>query len=242
MRLKALIILAVLLAAPARAHAMFGADSFLAGVWYTKDMAYQSFRKLKVIEEIRIMKQNYDSSMRYYQMFKQMNSGQGLLHNVKTRLKVAGDQMAYDLEAQIDRDFIHTYNTDTKVDKFFQGIDQKIYRNMRYTGDGLAKLIQKADTGVRISENASGLSPKDAANLSVKAQGLQFQMMVQLHEDNLRLIELQTMHLAVEMRKEKERLEMIQKLRESVQRRVPGASGAGSDSETAAASPWWSRP
>jgi hypothetical protein len=123
----------------------------------------------------------------------------------------------------VDRDFIHTYNTDTKVDRFFQSVDRGIASNMRYAGDELANMIKARNMGVAIAKNANGLSPKDAANLQAKAQGLQLQMLAQLHEDNVRLIELQSMQLAVSMRQQQSEARLIESIRKSVQKRAPGA-------------------
>jgi len=222
---------AVTILLPVRAHA-FITDSAIAGIWYARDMAYQAFMKLKVVEEVRTLKENYDASVRYYDLFKRMNSGKGLVHNVADQLATAGKHVARDLEARINRDFVDTYNTDTDVDKFFRGIDMKINSSMRYAGDELANVISNLDAGAKIAGNANGLSPKDAANLSAKAGGLQLQMMVQLHEDNLRLIELQTMRLAVETRRERKRLEVLKSLEESVGSRLPGGAGAAAGSSS----------
>lgn len=222
MRKSAILALAVLLLAPARSEALIF-DTVAGGMKYAKDAAYQAFVKLKWIEQIRIMKQNYDASQRYYREFKRLNEGKGLVHNVGEMFKAAGNQMAYELEAQVDRDFIHTYNTDTRVDRFFLSVDHKIASNMRYAGDQMAAMISNRQKGIDIAKEANGLSPKDAANLQAKAQGLQLQLLQQLHEDNLRLIELQSMRLAAEARREKRGHKLNEQLRKSVERRVPGA-------------------
>ena len=44
------------------AHAII-VDTFVSGVKYAQDAAYQAFMKLKVIEEIQLLKQNYDASV-----------------------------------------------------------------------------------------------------------------------------------------------------------------------------------
>jgi hypothetical protein len=179
---------ALLLLAGQPAHALIF-DTAMSGLQYAEQKAYQAFMKLKVIEQIRLMKQNYDASVRYYKEFQRLNSGKGLAHNVGEMLKDTTDRMGAELKSNIDRDFINTYNTDTKVDRFFNSIDRGIADNMRYAGDGLADVISGRKVGVAIAKQANGLSPKDAANLSAKAAGLQIQLMTQLHEDNLRLIE-----------------------------------------------------
>lgn len=204
------------------AHALIF-DTAMSGIQYAEQKAYQAFMKLKVIEQIRIMKQNYDASVRYYKEFERLNSGKGLFANVADMLKTTAEQMGEELKGNVDRDFVNTYNTDTKVDRFFHSVDRGIANNMRYAGDGLADVISGRKAGVQIAQQAKGLSPKDAANLSAKAAGLQIQMMSQLHEDNLRLIEISSMRLAAEMRQQQSEQKLINSIRKSVEKRAPGA-------------------
>ena len=222
--MRKLILCLVLLAGlQAPAHAFF-VDTVVNGAKYAKDQAYQAWMKIKVIEQIRIMKQNYDASVRYYKEFQRLNQGRGILYNVGMQLKEGAEQMGDELRNSIDRDFIHTYNTDTGVDRFFNSIDRSIANNMKYAGDELGNLIANKKVGVQIAKNAEGLSPKDAANLGVKAQGIQLQMMAQLHEDNVRLIQIQSMILANETRRQQAEQKLIQNIRKSVERVAPEAA------------------
>jgi len=222
MRKTLVLIAALLLLWGEPAHALIF-DTAISGMQYAEQKVYQAFMKLKIIEQIRIMKQNYDASVRYYKEFERLNSGKGLFQNVGDMLKTAADQMGDELKANVDRDFIHTYNTDTKVDRFFNSIDRSIANNMRYAGDELANTISSRKVGIQIAKEAKGLSPKDAANLSAKAAGLQIQMMTQLHEDNLRLIEISSMRLAAEMRQQQGEQKLIHSIRKSIEKRAPGA-------------------
>lgn len=220
---RPVLIAALLLLAQAPAHALI-VDTFISGANYMKDEAYKAFMKLKVIEQIRIAKQNYDASMRYYREFERLNSGKGIFYNVGVQLKGAAIDMGRQLEEAVDRDFVHTYNTDTKVDRFFKSIDRGIAGHMKYAGDELGRVISDRKLGVDVAQSAQGLSPKDAANLSARAQGLQLQMLSQLHEDNLRLIELQSMQLAADIRRQESERRLISDIRKSVGKRVPAAA------------------
>ncbi len=222
MRNKLALAAALLLLWGQPAHALIF-DTAMSGLQYAEQKAYQAFMKLKVIEQIRMMKQNYDASVRYYKEFQRLNSGKGLLHNVGDMLKNTAELMGDELKSNVDRDFINTYNTDTKVDRFFGSVDRSIANNMRYAGDGLADVISGRKVGIQIAKQANGLSPKDAANLSAKAAGLQIQMMTQLHEDNLRLIEISSMRLATEVRQQQGEQRLIESIRKSVEKRAPGA-------------------
>lgn len=223
--MKRVICLAVslVLAGEAPAHAII-VDTFVSGVKYAQDAAYQAFMKLKVIEEIQLLKQNFDASVRYYDEFRRLNQGRGLLYNIAEQLKTSELREFDTLRGNVDRDFIHTYKTDTQVDQFFKSIDRGIASNMKYAGDEAANLINNRKVGVDIAKNAGNLSPKDAANLAVKAQGIQIQYLSQIHEDNLRLIELHAMELANDTRRQRTEQQLIDSVRKSVERIAPDAA------------------
>lgn len=224
--LRLFLCLLLVLGLQAPAHATPFVDTFINSVKYAKDEAYQAFMKIKIIEQIRIMKQNYDASVRYYREFQKLNQGKGILYNVAMQLKEGALDIGSDLRASIDRDFLNTYNTDTGVDRFFKSIDRSIANNMKYAGDELGNLIANRKIGVNIAKNADGLSPKDSANMGVKAQGIQIQMMALLHEDNLRLIQIQSMILANDTKRQLAEQALIEKVRKSVERISPEAAKA----------------
>ncbi|MFA6093849.1 MAG: hypothetical protein WCU88_09840 [Elusimicrobiota bacterium] len=221
MRKAALLcLLPVLFAQPA--HAII-VDAIISGAQYAKDEAYQTFMKLKVIEQIKLMKDNYDASVRYYKEFKQLNAGRGIFQNVVSELKTAAEKMGKETADQARKDyqdFLATSNNhDTDVDKFFKGMQQRVEHSMKYAADEQENVAANRKSGVDIAKSADGLSPKDAANLSAKASGIQVQMLTQIHEDNLRIIQLQSMQLAAESRRGDEERRAIDDMRKSVERR-----------------------
>ena len=210
----------LLLGFQAPAHAQL-VDTVIGGLSYAQQQAYQAFMQLKVVEELAVLKQNYDASVRYYTQFEQLNQGKGILYNVGQELKTGETQIEANLMANVNRDFIHTYNSNTAVDQFYKSIDSAIASNMKYAGDEIANTIDNRQTGVNVAQSANGLAPKDAANLNAQAQGIQIQMLTQLHDDNLRLIQIQTMRLAEETQREEAEQALISNLQQSVQQRIP---------------------
>ena len=77
---------------------------------------------------------------------------------------------------------------------------------------------------MNIAANANGLAPKDAANQSTRAQGLEIQMLTQLHEDNLRIIQLVSLQLSAQARPAEGQETMMQSIKQSVQNRYPTAT------------------
>jgi len=188
---------------------------------YASDKAYQAVMKIKVIEQIRTLKQNYDASQRYYKEYQRLNSGKGFLHNVGDQIARGGNQIYDQLQTQIDRDFLNTY-VDSDVDRMFRATDRKIRSTLKYAVDATLAAAKNRGKGVAIAEGANGLTPKAAANLSAKADGLQLQLLQQIHEDNLLLIELRTMDLAIKVQNKRRQRALLENIRRGAKKRVPG--------------------
>lgn len=214
---------ALLLAGQPPAHALFGDEAILA-MQLAEDKTYHAFMQIQMVQQLLTLKQNYDASVRYINDFKQLNSGKGIFDNIGARLKTMQTQEDLKIQQQLNQSFVQTYKgQNTSVDSFYKSLDQGIANNIKYAGDEFANLIANRQTGQSIATNADGLAPKDAANLTAKAQGIQVQMLSQIHEDNLRLIQLQSMQLASEARRQKGDASSLQGLQQSLQSRFPNA-------------------
>jgi len=213
---------------PARA---FVTDSAIQGMIYAEDKTFHAFMKLQIVQEIALLKQSYDASIRYIDEFNRLNSGRGFFQNVAAQLKTSITQENNRILQELDQTFVHTNNTNTPVDKFFQRLDTSVSDNIKYVGDELANVIENRKTGEDIAANADGLSPKDAANLTAKSGGIQIQMLSLLHEDNVRMIQLQSMQLANDARNRQSEAQSIDALRQSVKARAPGYQEPQSDSQ-----------
>lgn len=217
-RLNAILLL-TLVASPRPAHALFGDEAILS-MQYAEDKTFHAMMQLQVVQEVATLKANYDASVRYYNEFKQLNSGQGLFQNLGKEIKVAQNQEDQKIQQELNQTFIRpSPNTKTATDDLFKALDHAIAANIKYAGDEMANLVSNRQVGVNVAQNASGLSPKDAANLGAKAQGLQLQMLAGIHEDNLRMLQLQSMMLSHETRREENESGMIQTIRQSLQKR-----------------------
>src|SRR5258708_7514523 len=159
-RIVILLVLA-LAAGEAPAHALFGDEAILA-MQYAEDKTFHAFMQIQVIQQLATLKQNYDASVRYFNDFKQLNSGKGIFQNVEARIKTMQRQEDHAIQQQLNQAFIQTYNKqNTSVDKFYKSLDQGIANNIKYAGDEFANLIANRQTGQNISTNAEGLAPKD---------------------------------------------------------------------------------
>ena len=213
------IFLLMFVAGTAPAHAQ--ADAAIAAAAYAEQKTYDTFMHLQVVQELLVLKQNYDASVRYYAEFKQLNSGKGYLQNVSAQIKTAVTADEQQLNQQITQTFMQP-NTNTAVDQFVNNVNQGIFDHLKYATDEAANVIDNHQLGVNIAGNANGLSPKDAANLSAQASGIMVQMLTQIHADNLRIIQLLSMQLAGSIRTPAGQVRTMSDIFASVKSRIPG--------------------
>lgn len=201
------------------ANAQFGA--IVSGAQYAQQAAFQAFMKIQLIQELEVLRQNYTSSVNYYNQFKQLNSGRGFLFNMSQQFKTAEDESIQQMSYQL----LNSYNDNTATDQFIQQANQTVYNDMKYAGDELANVVSNRKTAISVAQNAGNLAPKDAANLSAKSQGLELQMLIQLHEDNLRLIQLSAMGASSQNKQQKSQADMIQSISHGLQNRLNNTGG-----------------
>ena len=212
------LLLVAAIAAPA--HAQF--DAAIAAAQLAEQKAYDAFMHIQIVQQLMVLEQTYTASVDYINQWKQLNSGHGILYNVGQKLEMAQNQETKRLSQQ----FTNSLNTrgTAPAQVLFQTIDQTIAANIKYTGDEMVNVIANRQIGVNIAQNANGLAPKDAANLSAKSQGLEIQMLTLLHEDNLRIIQLVSLQLSGQSRQPEAQETMIQNISQSVQGRYPSAT------------------
>ena len=212
------IFLLIFAAGEAPAHAQ--ASAAIEAAAYAEQKTYDTFMHLQIVQELLLLKQTYDASMSYYQKFEQLNSGRGYIQNVAAQIKTAVTADVQQLDHKIASAFMQT-NSNTPVDQFVNNINQGLYNHMKYATDEAANAIANQQTGANIASNANGLAPKDAANLSARAQGIQIQMLTELHSDNLRLIQLLSMQLAGQARDPSGQSQVLGGIRASLKTRAP---------------------
>jgi hypothetical protein len=196
------------------------AGSAIAAAQYAEQKTFDTFMHMQVVQELLVLKQNYDASVQYYNEFRQLNSGKGYFANVTAQIKTAVENDGKQFDKQVTAAFTQT-NSNTMVDQFVQGVNKGIYNSLTYTTDEALNLVAQRKAGSDIATSANGLSPKDAENLSAKAGGIQIQMLTQLHADNLRLIQLLSMQLAGQSRDPSGQSQTMNAIRASLKTRAP---------------------
>ena len=225
------VLLFIAVAGSSPAHALFGDEAILS-MQYAEDKTYHAMMQLQIVQEVATLKANYDASVRYYNEFKQLNSGKGLFQNLGAEIKTAQNEEDQKIQQDLNQTFVQpSQNTNTATDDLFKALDHAIAGNIKYAGDEMANVISDRKAGVSVSQNAEALSPKDAANLGAKAQGLQLQMLAGIHEDNLRMLQVQSMMLSHETRREESETSMIQSIRQSLQQRGMATNNADTEAQ-----------
>jgi hypothetical protein len=217
-RLVSACLLLAFLGASAPVYAQ--ATSAIAAAQYAEQKTFDTFMHLQVVQELLVLKQNYDASVQYYNEFRQLNAGKGYFANVSAQIKTAVEHDAQQFDKQVSTAFTQP-NSNTLVDQFVQGVNKGIYNSLTYTTDEALNLVAQRKAGSDIANNANGLAPKDAANLSARAQGIQIQMLTELHSDNLRLIQLLSMQLAGQTRDPSGQSQVLGGIRAGLKTRAP---------------------
>ncbi|MDE2313416.1 MAG: hypothetical protein KGL04_04490, partial [Elusimicrobia bacterium] len=127
--------------------------SIISGAQMAQQEAFEAFMKINLIQQLEVLRQNYQASVQYYQDFKQLNSGRGIAYNIGQQLKSAETAQLQSESQQL----LHSYSGPTMTDKFVQSVNQTIYDSLKYAGDETANAISDKQAGITVAQNASGL-------------------------------------------------------------------------------------
>jgi hypothetical protein len=210
----------LLFAGTVPAHAQ--AEAAIAAMQLAEQKAYDAWTHIQIVQQLTVLIQTYNASVDYINQWKQLNSGHGLLYNIGQEVKVAQNQETQRLSQQFMNSVNARGTAPAKV--LFDTIDQTVAASIKYTGDEMTNVVANRQIGVNIAANANSLAPKDAANQSARTAGLQIQMMTQLHEDNLRIIQLMSLQLSAQARSPEGQEAQIENINKSVQSHYPTAT------------------
>jgi len=220
--MKRHLIIALFLTVAAAAPACAQLDATIAAAQLAEQKAYDAWTHIQIVQELLVLKQTYNASVDYIDQWKRLNQGRGILFNIGQKLQTAQNQETKRLSQEWTNALNARGTAPPKV--LFDSIDQAVAANIKYTGDEMTNVIANRQTGVNIAANAGGLAPKDAENQTAQAQGLEIQMLTQLHEDNLRIIQLVSLQLSAQVQPAEGQQTMLQDINQSVQSHYPTAT------------------
>lgn len=228
MKRIAAVVLFLVAVAVRPAHAQFSSDGPILSMMYAEDKAFHAFMQLQVVQQLATLKANYNASVGYYNQFQQLNSGRGLLQNVDRILNTSQQKEDVNIQQQLTQTFQQPpYARKSATDDLIKTLNQAISSNIKYAGDEMANVISDRQQGVNVAQNANGLAPKDAANLSAQTSGLQLQMLANIHEDNLRMLQMQSAMLSQQTQQDAQQSAMIGDIQQSLQSRGVTSTNAG---------------
>ena len=200
---KGIIILFILFISP-NARAFF--DAVVGAANAAREEAYEKFMMLKAVEQLKSLRDNYEASMRYYEMYQEWNKGRGILYNVAHRVGDIGDEEWKQAQDQFNYDWITSKAYGSNVDKAIQKMDQYASEKVRYAGEIFSKALDAQNEGEKISIEADSLDPKATERMILKTQALQLQLAAQTNANIAQLLELHTRLYQLEIEKKEEHL------------------------------------
>jgi len=200
-----LVLLLFFFACSPNANAFF--DAIISAAQAAKEEAYEKFMMLKAVEQLKSLKDNYEASMRYYAMYKQLNEGKGILPNIAQKVGDIGDNVAKQAQQQFDDDWIYSKGYGSDIDKTVSKMDQYSSDKVRYAGQVFSKALEAQTEGQKISSEADGLDTKTTQKMILKTQALQLQLAAQTNANMAQLLEVNTRMYQLQQEQKEERLQ-----------------------------------
>lgn len=170
--------------------AIFGA--IIEGGRAAKDVIYQKFMMLKAVQQLKALRDNYQSSKRHYAMFKRMNEGKGFLYNVSNRIADIGVETVQEAQAQFEDDWIYGPGYGADVDRLMERMDNYASNRIRYAAKSFEKFVEAQKEAEKIALGADGLDSKSTQRMILKTQALQLQLAAQTSANIAQLLDVNT--------------------------------------------------
>ena len=184
-RIAAVAIVAVI-CANSQVFAFVGAA--MAGVQEVRDEAYKAFMKLKAIETVKALRDNYVASVRYYDLYKQMNEGKGIIRN---SMDYVGDVAKDNLKQARDtamQDWVRDPGYRSDIDAYVRSLDERESRRVRVAADEMTKYIKAYEQGADLEKQSGNMSSVDAQRATVRAQAIEIQLLSSLNTEMSQLL------------------------------------------------------
>jgi hypothetical protein len=167
---------------------------------------YQEFMMAKVVEEIKSLRDNYAASMRYYEYFKQMNQGKGIIGNFVQDIVNIGDQTVQEAKQQFNNDWVRDQGYHSDVEKAFQAADEYASNKVKYAGQVFISSVQAQKEGQKLAAAASTMDQSSPQRAILEGQAWTVQLQAQTNANLAELIDLNTRLYELEMEHKKEEM------------------------------------
>jgi hypothetical protein len=167
---------------------------------------YQEFMMAKVVEEIKSLRDNYAASVRYYEYFKQMNQGKGIIGNFVQNVVNIGDQTVEEAKQQFNNDWVRDQGYNSDVEKTFRAADQYASSKVKYAGQVFISSVQAQKEGQKLAAAASTMDQSSPQRGILEGQAWTVQLQAQTNANLAELIDLNTRLYELEMEHKKQEM------------------------------------
>jgi hypothetical protein len=182
-----------------------------------REEIYEKFMMAKTIQELQSLRDNYVASMRYYEYFKQLNQGKGIIQNFAQDVADIGEQAKQEAQWQFQNDWFNNpaYNSD--VDKLFNRMDNYASQKVRYAGKVFANSVTAEAEGKKLSAFADTMDPHSPQRAMVEGEAWNVELQAQTNANLSQLLDLNTRLYELGLEQKEERLRDWETFDKSVQ-------------------------
>jgi hypothetical protein len=200
-------------------------DAIVTAADRARQEIYEKFMMAKAVEQVKSLRDNYAASMRYYNYFKQMNEGRGIVGNFVHNITDIGDQTVYDARQQFHDDWIRDRGYGSDVEATFQKMDRYASQKVGYSEKVFETAIQGQKEGQKLAEAAATMDPKSPQRAIVQGQAWTVQLQAQTNANLAQLIDLNTRMYELELERKKQDMQewqIFHKSAEKARQRILG--------------------
>jgi len=179
---------------------------------------YQEFMMAKIVEQIKTLRDNYAASLRYYNYFKQMNEGRGIIGNFVHNIVDIGQSTVQEAEQQFQYDWIKDQGYHSQVEQAFKKADQYASSKISYAGKVFITSIQGEKEGEKLAAAADTMDQKSPQRALLEGEAWNVQLQAQTNANLAELIDLNTRLYELEIEQRKKEMNEWSIFQESAQR------------------------
>jgi len=167
---------------------------------------YQEFMMAKVVEEIKALRDNYAASVRYYEYFKQMNEGRGIIGNFVQNIVDIGQENIEEAKRQFNNDWIQDQGYNSDVERTFKKMDEYASAKVKYAGKVFETAISGEKKGEELAKVAETMDPKSPQRAILEGQAWMVQLQAQANANMAELLDLNTRMYELKLKHEQEQM------------------------------------
>ena len=185
----------------------------------TADAAYQGFMQIKIVEQIKVLKQNYDESKRFYDDMDKINKSPGgipgyMSDKIAKRTEDIGNDMWY----RVDKDFINTYGNDSYVRKWIASTEQTIETSLNFSQYIFDKSKKRDEDITKVVKDLKSNNKDTVNGAKSSLEALNVELLSSIEKNQGKIIELLAKTLGGNIRGDKKAIDDQQRFLSEIQK------------------------